>query len=52
MLILQNLIDKAVLDVDPTGQRPFQVPHQNLIGWRILKGIDGEDGQKPFRICA
>ncbi len=37
--IFQNLVYKAVLNIDAPGISPGKIPHQLFKGWRALKGI-------------
>jgi len=45
-LFFENLIDKAVLDVDPPRAGPDKVPSKLLVGRQRLEGIPLKDFQR------
>jgi hypothetical protein len=49
---VQNLIDQAMLDVDPARVSSFEVTDQFLEGWRALSRIAAEDLQEFLRFFA
>ena len=44
-LFFENLVDQAVLDIDPPRAGPDQVPSKLLVGRRRLEGIPLKDFQ-------
>ena len=40
MLILQDLVDQAMLDIDTSGIGAAKITDEFLVGWRILEGVD------------
>ena len=46
--ILQDLVDKAVLDVDAPGVGARHIPDEFFVGWWVLKGIVLKDLQQYF----
>ena len=39
LLLLENLVDKPMLDIDPSRERTLQITQQLLVARRALKGI-------------
>jgi len=46
--VIQNLVDEAVLDIDPPGTSPRKFPYQLLERRRALVRILPQDGQQSF----
>lgn len=49
VIVLENFVDKAVLDIDPPGIRPNQIAHELFARWRILKRVFCQNCKKFLR---
>ena len=50
MLLLQDLVDKPMLDVDATGDSTLQITNQRFVWRRHSKRIRRKDVEQPFGI--
>lgn len=50
LLLCINLIDEAMLNIDPAGERSRQIADELFVGWRILEGVVGQNIEKTGRL--